>query len=761
MKKIFTFFIFLFSFSTLFAQILYTRKDTILITQDSITLKAGEFRGAIQWQYSADKKIWNNLNGKVKERLKLIKSAKGYYRAEIIDHNCTPVYSDTAQIKIEFSISKTITAQSGGSITTPDNSTLIIPVNALQTDGKVTISTVEANEQPITTNPNLQDFGNSYKLEIPGNILLHSLTLTFVLDSLPSPIENYILCLYNGSSYFPIEYTISGNTVTAIIDNINWETTESLKNANLFSQLIISGFKAKQTPPTAEMGLKEANLSGEALTFSNPVAVCDGEKVLLLIHGWIDKPQTWKNFVKNISSQTEIKFDKIWTFGYNSSYSIDRNALELSQVLTNYTNGTKVKIVAHSMGGLVSRSMMELYGGSKYVKRLVTLGTPHQGSPLGALRNVIGNFVKFGQPDSYLQDYNMNTQGFRDLQDNSIFIQILKKLDQPPIPYYTIAAIGDGSFVGSRFINGSDDGVVSVTSALGVPNTTGNATITIAAGLAHNEMLSDFNVFNKAKEFLVDNYTLKVVQGDKQDGKPSEKLPLPIIVQVLDEFNEPVKNEYVYFDTDFGSVDPSVAHTDDEGKVSVFWTLGAGAGDHLLNAFMKNENQEIINSTKISITVKICGCDKSKLGSFTDTRDGRTYQTITIGTQTWMAQELRYSINNCSFLYDFSTAQIACPAGWHLPSESEWNTLIGNLGGNLVAGNKMIINLNCGGTSESCFNAVSFGYTWTWGKLQVMDMGSCWWSSSGVAIELNHVSGIIKTVDRIKSDEFGIRCIKD
>jgi len=82
-------------------------------------------------------------------------------------------------------------------------------------------------------------------------------------------------------------------------------------------------------------------------------------------------------------------------------------------------------------------------------------------------------------------------------------------------------------------------------------------------------------------------------------------------------------------------------------------------------------------------------------GTFTDTRDGRTYKTVKIGTQTWMAENLNYETeNSCCFnfnsdfcvkygrLYTFEDAKKACPAGWHIPSESEWITLRNYLGGN-------------------------------------------------------------------------------
>lgn len=94
---------------------------------------------------------------------------------------------------------------------------------------------------------------------------------------------------------------------------------------------------------------------------------------------------------------------------------------------------------------------------------------------------------------------------------------------------------------------------------------------------------------------------------------------------------------------------------------------------------------------------------------FTDQRDGNSYCTITIGDQVWMAENLRYlpsvyrsnqesytesryyvydyqgnnveeakdtyNYNEYGVLYNNIAAQTACPAGWHLPSDSEWTEL--------------------------------------------------------------------------------------
>lgn len=131
---------------------------------------------------------------------------------------------------------------------------------------------------------------------------------------------------------------------------------------------------------------------------------------------------------------------------------------------------------------------------------------------------------------------------------------------------------------------------------------------------------------------------------------------------------------------------------------------------------------------------------RQELGTFTDPRDGTTYQTLEIGQQVWMAENFRgrgwdYNENdNC--LYNWASAVQLAPPGWHLPSASDWQALIDFLGGGDVAGGKMKAKKGWGGANTAANNKSGFSalpgglYDAMGGRIIQRFVTAAFWSAS-------------------------------
>lgn len=190
----------------------------------------------------------------------------------------------------------------------------------------------------------------------------------------------------------------------------------------------------------------------------------------------------------------------------------------------------------------------------------------------------------------------------------------------------------------------------------------------------------------------------------------------------------------------------------------------------------------LISSTTLARTVNF--------GSFTDSRDGTQYKTITIGSQTWMAENLNYNAGSGSWAYDndssraaiygrlysWSTAREACPQGWRLPSDVEWQTLVDYLGGPTVAGGKMKEaatthwnSPNTGATNGSGFSALPAGYRYD-GKYYGMGSGASFWSATASGngnyyiwhrYLFHSISAVYRYRYSYEKYAFSVRCVLD
>ncbi len=223
-------------------------------------------------------------------------------------------------------------------------------------------------------------------------------------------------------------------------------------------------------------------------------------------------------------------------------------------------------------------------------------------------------------------------------------------------------------------------------------------------------------------------------------------------------------------------------------------------------AYAVNSLGEALGS-ELSFTTSSGG----QTGSVTDV-DGNTYNTVTIGTQIWMVENLKTTkyadgtaitnvsdnsewttqtegaycwynndINNKSTygaLYNFFTvvdSHKLCPTGWHVPTDADWTTLTNYLGGESVAGGKLKetgtthwYSPNTAATNETGFTALPGGLrSGLYGSFSYIGGYGYWWiynagyTDGALDRSMRYDYGDFYKSFYHKQTGFSIRCVRD
>ncbi len=197
-------------------------------------------------------------------------------------------------------------------------------------------------------------------------------------------------------------------------------------------------------------------------------------------------------------------------------------------------------------------------------------------------------------------------------------------------------------------------------------------------------------------------------------------------------------------------------------------------------------------------------------GTVTDF-DGNIYQTLSIGTQIWMKENLKTTKlsdgtaipviidNSWSILtipalgwynndetykdkfggyynwYAVNTGKL-CPSEWHVPDDSDWATLFNFLGGLTIAGGKMKEagltdwkSPNTGATNESGFTALPGGYRFpgSGSSFGGLTQNANWWTASrpdpnmGFHKQVQYDTPTVSQGGNVKNYGRNVRCIKE
>ena len=181
-------------------------------------------------------------------------------------------------------------------------------------------------------------------------------------------------------------------------------------------------------------------------------------------------------------------------------------------------------------------------------------------------------------------------------------------------------------------------------------------------------------------------------------------------------------------------------------------------------------------------------------GTFTDTRDNKTYKTIVINNQTWMAENLNFKYKNgtsswchdndtlkCELygrLYTWEAAYKVCPDGWHLPSKSDYVSWFKSNGATTGNGDYSSYKLKTtrgwntrNGTNADGFSALPAGYNYVSNSQGFGGTGdyAYFWTSTdddgdsdnkAYRIDLSHDLANLHYNVWSKKDGLSVRCVR-
>ncbi len=178
----------------------------------------------------------------------------------------------------------------------------------------------------------------------------------------------------------------------------------------------------------------------------------------------------------------------------------------------------------------------------------------------------------------------------------------------------------------------------------------------------------------------------------------------------------------------------------------------------------------------------------------TVTYEGQVYNTVLIGNQCWLKENMNYETGdswcydnnsaNCETygrLYDWETALGVCPSGWHLPSDDEWCTLTQYIDPTVNCNTTGWSGTDCGykmkstsgwywngnGSDAYGFTALPGGFRYSSGSFYYLSHSGTWWSSSEYSGTYAWRRTLYHDYDEVyrdygyKTHGFSVRCLKN
>jgi triacylglycerol esterase/lipase EstA (alpha/beta hydrolase family) len=297
--------------------------------------------------------------------------------------------------------------------------------------------------------------------------------------------ETILAYSYDGEGYLPLgcSNTQQSNTTKITIERLptaliaHHDTKETDKGSFLpitilFQKILHNKLDFFQEPTRLAVPLFSKNSTPHKISGydDNPktliATIEKSNNILLILHGIIGNSTSITGFTQRILNNNKSlaqHYDCILTFDYNPlNDPIQKTAERLKQKLAtiglNKHHNKRLDLVAHSIGGLVSRCFIELNQGDKIINTLVMLGTPNGGSQITqsigiethsfsnwathTLAAMMNGYITTGigalALSSLVKMLTLSGKTLGQMNPNSDVIMQLKKSKQPTTPYHLI-----------------------------------------------------------------------------------------------------------------------------------------------------------------------------------------------------------------------------------------------------------------------------------------------------------------------------------
>ena len=285
---------------------------------------------------------------------------------------------------------------------------------------------------------------------------------------------------------------------------------------------------------------------------------------------------------------------------------------------------------------------------------------------------------------------------------------------------------------------------------------------------------------------------------------------------------EPYNKRYIRcikIDTAQTASSSSITPKSSSSETSVSSEALSSSSEASSSSVESSSSESSSSSVALATPCKTATEDNCEYGSLTDERDGKTYKTVKIGEQVWMAENLNYAylqptetMDSSSFCYkdnasscdkfgrlylwsaiidstrlatkannpkdcgykkkcDLGKIQGICPDGWHIPTNDEFETLMAAVGGDSVAC-KVLKSTNGwrnygNGTDPFGFSALPANIRFNDGTFNYENEYAYFWSTDEFSKDYGNTLFLYYNNDnsymsiRDKNYAASLRCIKD